>query len=61
MTAPPGAISAIAWNFRGFGNSCTVNTLQKMVKEEDPTLVFLIETKFDVSEVARIKRKLERH
>ena len=28
--------------------------------EEDPTLVFLIETKFEVAEMARIKQKLER-
>ncbi|XP_075656413.1 uncharacterized protein LOC142626466 [Castanea sativa] len=33
---------------------------RKVVLEEDPSLVFLIETKFDVDEMARIKRKLER-
>ena len=38
----------------------TVKTLQKTVLEEGPTLVFLIETKYVVSEMARIKRKLER-
>ena len=35
-------------------------TLQKKVLEEDPILVFIIETKFEVSEMARIKKKLER-
>lgn len=35
-------------------------TLQKIVLKEDPTLGFLTETKFNVEEMAEIKRKLER-
>ena len=42
------------------GNPQTVGTLQKIVLEEDPTLVFLMETKFNVEEMAEIKCKLER-
>ncbi|XP_075663436.1 uncharacterized protein LOC142633038 [Castanea sativa] len=53
-------MSALAWNCRGLGNPCTVTQLQKVMLEEDPSLVFLMETKFDVEEMARIKRKLER-
>jgi len=53
-------MSALAWNCRGLGNPCTVTQLQKVVLEEDPSLVFLMETKFEVDEMARIKRKLER-
>lgn len=52
-------MSAISWNFRELGNSYTVKALQKTVLEKDPTLVFLIETKYVMSEMARIKRKLE--
>ena len=58
-TARPREMSAISWNCRGLGNSYTVKALQKTVLEKDPTLVFLIETKYVVSEMARIKRKLE--
>ena len=53
-------MSAISWNCRGLGNPLTVNVLQKVVLEKDPTLVFLMETKFEVSEMDGIKRKLER-
>ncbi|XP_050290338.1 uncharacterized protein LOC126728582 [Quercus robur] len=53
-------MSAICWNCRGLGNPRTVGTLQKLVLEEDPTLVFLMETKFNVEEMVEIKRKLER-
>ena len=44
-------MSAISWNYRGLGNPLTVNAFQKVVLEKDPTLVFLMETKFDVSEM----------
>ena len=58
-TAPSEAMSAIYWNFRGLGNPCTVKDFQKTVLEEDPTLVFIIETKFIVSEMEGIKSKLD--
>ena len=53
-------MSTIAWNCQGLGNPCTVKALQKIVLEEDPVLVFLIKTKFDVSEMTSIKNKLDR-
>lgn len=53
-------MSAICWNCRRLRNPRTVGILQKAVLDEDPTLVFLIETKFNVEEMAEIKRKLER-
>ena len=53
-------MSAISWNCRGLGNPLTVKTLQNVVLEQDLTLVFLMETKFDVTEKDEIKRKIER-
>ena len=53
-------MSAICWNCRGLGNPCTVKALQKAVLEEDPILVFIIETKLVVSEMEDIKSKLDR-
>ena len=53
-------MSVVGWNCWGLRNPCIVKALQKIVLEEDPTLVFLMETKFVVSEMARIKRKLDR-
>ena len=53
-------MSAICWNCRGLGNPCTVKALRKVVLEEGPILVFIIETKFVVSEMEGIKSKLDR-
>lgn len=44
----------------GVGNPCTVKAIQKIILEKDLTLVFLMKTKFVVSEMARIKCKLDR-
>nr|XP_023895642.1 uncharacterized protein LOC112007519 [Quercus suber] len=53
-------MNAISWNCRGFGNLLTVKALQKVVLEKDLTLVFLMETKFDVTKMDGIKQKIER-
>ena len=53
-------MSVISWNCKGLGNPITVNALQKVALEKDPTLVFLMETKFDVMEMDGVKRKIER-
>ena len=52
-------MSAICWNCRGLGNPCIVKALQKVVLEEDPTLVLIIEIKLVVSEMKGIKSKLD--
>ena len=56
----PNAINDISWNCRGLGNPLTVEALQKVVLEKDPTLVFLMETKMDTMEMDGVKRKVER-
>ena len=53
-------MSAISWNYRGLGNPLTVKALQMVVLEKDLTLIFLMETKFDVTEMDGIKRKIKR-
>ena len=52
-------MSVVCWNYQGLENPCTVKALQKVVLEEDPILVFLIETKLVVSEMEGIKSKLD--
>lgn len=53
-------MSVLSWNCRGLGSPLTVKTLQKIAKEEDPILVFLMETKFKAIEMEGVKRKIER-
>ena len=38
-------MTLLCWNCRGLGNLQTVIALEKDVKKEDPTIVFLMETK----------------
>ena len=40
-------MSLLSWNCRGLGNLRTVKALEKVVKNEDPNIVFLMETKSD--------------
>jgi len=58
--APLDTMSALSLNCRRLGNSLTVKTLQQFVKEEDSTLVFLMETKFKTTEMEGVKRKIKR-
>ena len=37
-------MSCLVWNYRGLGNPCTVQELVYLVREKDPSAVFLIET-----------------
>ena len=38
-------MSLLSWNCRGLENPQTVNTLKKVIRINDPSLVFLMETK----------------
>ena len=47
--APPRPMSLLSWNIR------TVWALQKVINKEDPTIVFLIETKSNLDWIMKVK------
>ena len=51
-------MSIFAWNCRGLGSSLAVRNLADTVKEKDPLLVFLSETKVGVGRIKGIQNKL---
>jgi len=48
----------LAWNCRGLGNPRAVRALRGLVKDEDPDIIFLSETKRKATEMERIRRRL---
>ena len=51
-------MSLLAWNYRGLGLASAVRSLTDVVKECDPILVFLSETKAKQSRTKGLQRKL---
>jgi len=41
-------MSLLSWNYRGLGNPWIVKAMEKLVFQEEPTIVFLMETKSDL-------------
>lgn len=52
-------MKTLSWNGKGPGSPRAVRALVKLICIENPTLVFLMETKVKVDELLRIKRKLK--
>lgn len=48
----------LAWNCRSLGSSLAVRNLTEAVKEKDPLLVFLVETKAGVGKIKGVQTKL---
>ncbi|PPR89969.1 hypothetical protein GOBAR_AA30717 [Gossypium barbadense] len=47
----------LCWNFRGIGNPVTVRELKQMVVANDPDIIFLSETKINVSKFSSVHSK----
>ncbi|GMI89667.1 hypothetical protein HRI_002636000 [Hibiscus trionum] len=47
----------ISWNVRGLGKPRTVRRLRQKLKEADPMVIFLIETKLSRVKMKRVRRK----
>ena len=45
----------LSWNCRGLGNLWTVKALEKVVKKEDPNIVFLMKTKSNREWMEKVK------
>jgi exonuclease III len=48
----------LSWNYRGLGNLRTIHDLRRMVKEKNPNLVFVMETKLQKNKMEGIRMKL---
>ncbi|KAM3685575.1 hypothetical protein ACJW31_11G128500 [Castanea mollissima] len=48
-------MSILNWNCRGLGNPQTVNALKKAIRLEDPSFIFLMETKSNVDWMHNIR------
>jgi len=48
----------LAWNCRGLGNPRAVRALRGLIKDEDPDIIFLSETKCKSPEMEKIRQKL---
>ena len=47
-------MNTLSWNYQGLRNPHTVNALKKIVQAEDPSLVFLMETKLPLKAMKRM-------
>ena len=51
-------MNLLSWNYRGLGNQHAVDVLSHLVREKDPKVVFLMETKRTVEEMRWIQADL---
>ena len=52
-------MNLLAWNCWGLGSTPEVRSFTDEVKANDPTLVFLVETKASVSRIKGLRCKLD--
>ena len=50
-------MSLLSWNCRGLGNPRTVKALQKVINQQEPILVFLMETKINEEKAVSVRDK----
>ena len=48
-------MSLLSWNSRGLGNFQIVKVLEKVVQQEEPNMVFLMETKLDLDWMVKVQ------
>ena len=51
----------LSWNFRGLGNPKAIRALHNMVQSKVPSILFLIETKMDITEMTVVRSRLGFH
>ena len=52
-------MNLLSWNCRGLRNPQTINALKKVVKNEEPKIVFLMETKSNKDWMVMVRNKCE--
>ena len=50
-------MTLLSWNSRGLGNLRTVKALEKVIKKEEPTIVFLMETKLNTKWMKNVQER----
>jgi hypothetical protein len=50
-------MKTLSWNCRGLGNPRAVRALSRLIRLENPQVVFLMETRLKISEIVNLKYK----
>ena len=48
-------MSPLSWNCRRLGNHQTIHALEKVINKQDPNIVFLMETKFGLDWMFKVR------
>uniref|UniRef100_A0A803PI64 Reverse transcriptase domain-containing protein n=1 Tax=Cannabis sativa TaxID=3483 RepID=A0A803PI64_CANSA len=59
VARPPSAMKLLSWNVQGIGNPWTLRALQSHIKEFDPSIVFLAESKLTNYQAQRLCATLQ--
>ncbi|KAM1107410.1 hypothetical protein EV1_004132 [Malus domestica] len=51
-------MSYLSWNCRGLGNLRLVQALQRLISSKDPTIVFVCDTRSNVAQIEKLRKKL---
>ena len=52
-------MNLLSWNCQGLGNSRIVKALEKLVFQEETTIVFLMETKLDLEGMVMVRDRFK--
>lgn len=55
LSNPVGSNESYKLNYRGLENPCTIKTLRKGIQQEEPILVFFMETKLNKEKIEKVR------
>lgn len=58
MATPPNIMSCLSWNCRGLGSPCAIRDLKELIRNQKPSIIFLMENRLMHCTFLSLKNKL---